>query len=173
VPPPSPPNRPPVAADDTVTVAAGTSVVIRPLLNDRDPDGDPVTVVAIRKPRHGTVTMTATTVTYTAVAGPARSDRAAALGADTVGYTVGDGRGGRSTASVTIHLVLVADMPVTGHEVLALVRAGLLAIAAGGTLCWLSCRETRRRPGAHRAPVERATTPATGSPTGAASPWSR
>ncbi|WP_433371319.1 Ig-like domain-containing protein [Actinoplanes sp. CA-142083] len=147
-PPPARRNRPPVAVDDRVTVAAGDSVVIRPLLNDRDPDGDPLRITTIRKPRRGTATMTATTVTYTA------DDRtttelsaAGAAGADALGYTVGDNRGGRSTGSVTIRVVPVADLPTTGHDVLAVARAGLIAVATGGTLWWLA---ERPRPGRHR-----------------------
>ncbi|MFI5895338.1 beta strand repeat-containing protein [Actinoplanes sp. NPDC051513] len=139
-------NRPPVAVDDRVRVAAGDSVVIRPLLNDRDPDGDALTIMTIRKPRHGTAAMTATTVTYTAD-GLDEAAEIYAAAADALGYTVGDGRGGRSTGSVTIHVVPVADLPTTGHDVLAVVRAGLLAVAAGGTLWWLG---ERPRPGRHR-----------------------
>jgi len=139
-------NRPPVAVDDRVTVAAGDSVVIRPLLNDRDPDGDALTIMTIRKPRHGTAAMTATTVTYTAD-GLDEAAEISAAAADALGYTVGDGRGGRSTGSVAIHVVPVADLPTTGHDVLAVARAGLLAVAAGGTLWWLG---ERPRPGRHR-----------------------
>jgi hypothetical protein len=131
-------------------------VVIRPLLNDRDPDGDRVTIVAIRKARYGTVTMTATTVTYRAVPGSAVRAAARRFGVDAVGYTVGDGRGGRATASVRIDVVPSAEMPVTGHDVLAAARAGLLAIAAGAALYWLADRESaghrdERHRGRHRA----------------------
>ncbi|MFC7273892.1 Ig-like domain-containing protein [Paractinoplanes rhizophilus] len=137
-------NRPPVAVDDRVTVAAGDRVVIRPLLNDRDPDGDPLRILTIRKPRRGTATMTATTVTYTAD-GRTNTEFATAA-ADTLGYTVGDGRGGRSTGGVTIRVVAVADLPATGHDLLAVILAGLLAVAAGATLWWLAERPGPRRP---------------------------
>jgi len=127
--PPAHRNRPPAAADDTATLAAGDAVVIRPLLNDHDPDGDPLTIVAIRPPRHGSVIRTRSTITY----------RADAVGADALGYTIDDGHGGRATASVTIRVVPVAALPTTGHNVLAVARAGLLAILTGAGL-WLGGR---------------------------------
>lgn len=127
-------------------------MLIRPLLNDRDPDRDPITVVAIRKARLGTTTMTATTVTYTPVA-DSKDHPAADL--EVVGYTIGDGRGGRATATIRIEVMPSTHMPITGHDVLAVTRAGLLAIAAGGTLYWLAERQSRRRDdrgrGRHRA----------------------
>jgi len=110
-------------------IAAGDTVVIRPLLNDHDPDGDPLTIVAIRPPRHGSVIRTRSTITY----------RADAVGADALGYTIDDGHGGRATASVTIRVVPVAALPTTGHNVLAVARAGLLAILTGAGL-WLGGR---------------------------------
>jgi large repetitive protein len=149
VPSPSTLNRPPIAAADTAVVTDGHGVVIRPLLNDRDPDGDRVSVVAIRKARVGTTTMTATTVTYTAAA-----DRPGTV--EVVGYTIGDGRGGRAGATIRIEVMPSTHMPVTGHDVLAAARAGLFAVAAGGALYWLAGRpgggrRADRGGGRHRA----------------------
>ena len=127
-------------------------MVIRPLLNDHDPDGDPITVIAVRRARHGITTMTSTTVTYTAVLIPAEHPRAHILAADTIGYTVGDGRGGRATANIRVELTPSAHMPVTGRDALALTRAALLVIGAGCALYCLAGRPTsRHHRGRHRA----------------------
>ncbi|WP_169789876.1 Ig-like domain-containing protein [Actinoplanes subtropicus] len=170
--PPAHRNRPPTAADDSVTLVAGDTVVIRPLLNDHDPDGDPLRLVAIRPPRHGTAVMTASTITYRADAAgtdahstdapgtdapgteavgtnavgnnAARTDAAES---DAIGYTVDDRHGGRATASVRIHIVPVAALPTTGHNVLAVARASFLAILTGAGL-WLGGR--RREPAGTR-----------------------
>ena len=145
--PPTHRDRLPVAADDAVTLVAGDAVVIRPLLNDHDPDGDPLRLIAIRPPRHGNATMTASTITYRADAAVISAADAPAAASDSLGYTIDDGRGGRATASVRIRIVPVAALPTTGHNVLAVARAGLLAILTGAGL-WLSARHpwpSRRR----------------------------
>jgi len=100
--------------------------VIRPLLNDHDPDGDRLRLVAIRRPQLGSAIFSASTITY----------RADAAGADALGYTIDDGHGGRATASVQIRVVPVAALPTTGQNVLAVARAGLIAILTGAGL-WL------------------------------------
>jgi hypothetical protein len=125
-------NRPPIAADDSVTVVSGDVVVLRPAFNDRDSDGDPVTIVRMATPRHGAATAgPGGTVRYTVAAGFRG-------GVDSFAYTIGDGRGGVATATVTI-FVIANDgiMPVTGSNALALAGAGLFAATAGGLLRWL------------------------------------
>lgn len=148
--PPAPRNRAPIAADDLVIVLHGDTVVIRPLLNDRDPDGDPLTIVKVRQPRHGSVTIGDSTGIAAATAENAltyHADPAFRSGLDPFGYTVSDGRGGVATASITIKVSAGKELPVTGRDALALARAGLLAVGAGGLLCWLA---ESPRPGRHR-----------------------
>ena len=119
------PNRPPRAVDDTVAAVAGDRVTLRPALNDTDPDGDPLAVVAVGAAAHGTATRaTDGTVVYT----PARA------GADSFAYTVADGRGGFATATVTVRVSDTAKLPVTGANVLAMAGAGALAVAAGAVV---------------------------------------
>ena len=45
----------PVAVDDTVTTMRGTPVVIPAVANDNDPDADPLTIVCVSSPGHGSV----------------------------------------------------------------------------------------------------------------------
>ncbi|MEV4509733.1 Ig-like domain-containing protein [Dactylosporangium sp. NPDC049525] len=87
-------NAAPVAAADTVTAAA-TGTTFDPLANDTDADGDPLTVVGAGPPAGGTVVLTAAgQLTYT----PGDGFR----GADSFQYTVDDGHGGHSTATVNV-----------------------------------------------------------------------
>jgi large repetitive protein len=142
-----PGNRRPIAARDRVVAIAGDSVALRLTVNDRDPDGDPLRVVKLSQPRHGTVTLAADgTVTY-------RVTAAGWGGTDSFTYIVADGHGGFATATVTVRVQAGADMPVTGQDTLALFKAGLLAAAGGGLLCWLGSRGTDgpKKPGRARA----------------------
>ncbi|MDH3598298.1 MAG: Ig-like domain-containing protein, partial [Candidatus Tectomicrobia bacterium] len=101
---PVPGNIPPVAVDDSGTTTPNTPVTIPVLVNDSDPDGDPLTVTLLTQPPSGTATINPdNTITYT----PAP---------DTVGpvmfpYTITDGRGGFATAVVTVNLTDVFDPP--------------------------------------------------------------
>lgn len=77
-------NRPPVAQDDTATTPAGTTVTIALLANDRDPDGDALTVASLTPPTQGTATVQAPgMVLYTPQTG--------FRGADSFTYTLSDG----------------------------------------------------------------------------------
>ena len=94
------PNQPPTAANDTVFLIDG--LVFNVLTNDGDPDGDPLTIIGLTQPidtsgnPDGSVAITGAgqTVTFTPIGTvniPA-----------TFTYTISDGRGGVSTAVVTI-----------------------------------------------------------------------
>lgn len=56
---------PPVAVDDAVFYVANTPKTIAVLANDSDPDGDPVTLLSVTQPAHGTVAKGLSNVTYT------------------------------------------------------------------------------------------------------------
>ena len=91
------PNAAPVAANDTASAIAGGSVGVPVLANDNDPDDDPLTIVAIESPGHGTVRVEA--------GGRLRyAPQQGFVGTDSFAYTVSDGRGGTATASVTIRV---------------------------------------------------------------------
>ncbi|MEL7093782.1 MAG: Ig-like domain-containing protein, partial [Pseudomonadota bacterium] len=90
-------NPVPVASDDAVETPLDTPVVIAPLTNDSDPDGDPLEVLNTSDPANGTVVINPDgTVTYTPDAG--------FTGVDTFTYTVDDGNGGQDTATVTVNV---------------------------------------------------------------------
>ena len=95
----APVNDAPVAGGDTASVLKNSSASITVLSNDRDVDGDALTVVAVSQPSSGTVVIApgGKSVTYTA--------RRNYLGNDSFSYVVGDGRGGTASAAVlvTVH----------------------------------------------------------------------
>jgi hypothetical protein len=97
------PNRPPVANDDTKTTDEDAAVTIPILANDSDPDGDAVTVSAVNQGAHGSVTKTATSITYA----PAKDWS----GIDSFSYSITDGRGGVATAAVVVTVRPVNDAP--------------------------------------------------------------
>ena len=87
-------NPAPIALDDTAATTEDAPVTFAVLGNDRDPDGDPLTVTTATA-RNGTVTINADgTLSYT----PNRSFS----GADQIAYTISDGNGGIATAYVTV-----------------------------------------------------------------------
>jgi len=100
-------NRPPVAVDDSATVAEDSGAnAIDVLANDLDADGDTLTITAVTQPSHGSVVITGggTGLTYT----PAANYN----GSDSFTYTVSDGNGGTNTATVTITVINVNRPPV-------------------------------------------------------------
>ena len=121
------PNAPPVAIDDEATVSEDDSVTIDVVANDADPDGDPLTVLAVTAPAHGSVANNGDgTVTYTPVAN--------FNGSDAFTYTVGDGQGGTATARVAIDVTPVNDPPVALGDSYSVVKDTALTVAAPGVL---------------------------------------
>jgi hypothetical protein len=93
-------NSEPIATPDTVAVESGSAAVIAVIDNDRDPDGDRLTVTGVSEPRRGTVRISpdARTVEY--------RPEPSYFGEDTFHYTIEDGRGGRATARVAVSIRL-------------------------------------------------------------------
>ncbi|MFM2450301.1 MAG: hypothetical protein RIS44_2751, partial [Pseudomonadota bacterium] len=78
------------------------------LANDVDVDGDTLTIISVQNPTNGTVALVGTNVIFTPAAnyfGPA-----------TFTYTVSDGTGGTSTATVFITVTPVNDAPVAADD---------------------------------------------------------
>ena len=100
-----PTNDAPTAVNDTVNGTEDQPLVISAIGNDTDPNGDPLTVVSTSQPSSGTVQVNPDqTITYT----PNQDSN----GADSFTYTITDGRGGFSQATVDVNIAPVADAPV-------------------------------------------------------------
>jgi hypothetical protein len=91
-------NRLPLAVADDVTISSGDTVVIDVLANDSDPDGDTVSIVSVSGANKGTVSWQPGQATITYTHNPKRK------GSDSFSYTIGDGRGGSASATVSITL---------------------------------------------------------------------
>ena len=116
-----PVNDQPVAASDAFAVNRGGQVAYpmsQLMANDNDVDGDSLTVVAVSGASKGTISLVNGALNY-------RSDPDL-WGSDSFVYTVDDGHGGRSTASVTVTIdglapSVVSDrfsVPVEGTVIL-------------------------------------------------------
>ncbi len=99
-------NQPPVAVADHLTTKEDAPLVLSAAAltaNDTDANGDALTVTSVGNAAHGTVSLVNGNVTFIADAnfsGIAQFD-----------YTVSDGKGGSSTATATVDVAPVADVP--------------------------------------------------------------
>ena len=97
-------NTPPRVSDDASKTPVNVGVTIDVLANDRDDEGDPLTITETSTPSHGTVSLRAEGIRYEPAPGYA--------GADEFTYTVIDGYGGKATG--TVRLTMVA--PQSGNK---------------------------------------------------------
>ena len=91
------PNQPPNAVNDSVVGTQNVLLTIASstlLANDTDPDNDPLTITQVSDPFNGTVTLNNTNVLFTPA--PNHTGPASFL------YTISDGNGGTSSATVNI-----------------------------------------------------------------------
>lgn len=88
------PNTAPVAAND-IAQARRTSILIPVLANDRDADGDPLTITDVTRPQLGTATIESGKIRFT----PPRSWS----GPIQFEYGISDGRGGTARAKITVY----------------------------------------------------------------------
>ncbi|WP_229426656.1 DUF4082 domain-containing protein [Microvirga alba] len=95
-------NRPPVANNDNGFTATRNTALTIPtsalLANDTDPDGDPLSVTGVSGATNGTVALNAqgTAITFTPATGY--------TGAAGFNYSISDGRGGTSSANVSLNV---------------------------------------------------------------------
>lgn len=94
----TPVNDAPSAQPDTAGTFKNTAVNIAVLGNDIDVDGDQLSILSLTRPANGTVSITGggTIVNY--------RPRNGFTGVDSFTYTVSDGHGGTSTATVTVNV---------------------------------------------------------------------
>jgi hypothetical protein len=95
---PSSENRPPQASPDTAVTPHNTPVSLAVTVNDSDLDGDALTVNTVSAPAHGTAVSDDATkkIVYTPAADFS--------GMDSFTYTLNDGKGGESTAAVSVRV---------------------------------------------------------------------
>ena len=99
-------NNRPVAINDEATTESNIPVNINILSNDKDPDGDKLSVMAVSRPQKGTIESNADgAITYS----PLKSWS----GTERFGYTISDGRGGVATGTVT---VIVENQPPEAED---------------------------------------------------------
>lgn len=101
-------NNAPVAVNDSATTGAGAPVTIAVLANDTDPDGNVLSVVSATAGTGGTVSNTATDVTFTPDLGFS--------GTASFSYTVSDGTA-TATASVSVTVAPASNVaPVANPD---------------------------------------------------------
>ena len=83
---------------DAATTDEKTSITINVLANDSDPDGDPISIVAVTDPFPGSAVIDVGGSTITYIPDPGFGFPVTAL----FTYTISDGRGGTATALVTV-----------------------------------------------------------------------
>ncbi|MBL8788063.1 MAG: tandem-95 repeat protein, partial [Deltaproteobacteria bacterium] len=97
-------NDAPIAVDDVISTATGTPVTFDPKTNDRDPNGDALTVTIVTQGANGTVVLNVDgTVTYT--------PRAGFTGVDAFVVTVRDPGGLTATSTTTVFVLDGGNRP--------------------------------------------------------------
>jgi VCBS repeat-containing protein len=125
-----PANQVPVAVNDTATTPEDTPIDIDVLANDSDPDGDPLTIIAVTDGSIGTVTISNASCCVTYTPNPD------ANGLDQFTYTITDGNGVTSTATATVDVTVTAvnDAPVAQDDAYTTDEDVALTVPAPGVL---------------------------------------
>lgn len=104
----APVNSNPVAASDSIEVAENSVTIIDVRVNDTDSDGDSLIISAVTQGANGTVTIDPVT------GNPVYTPKANFYGTDSFTYTISDGKGGTSTATVSIKVNDMNVAPIFG-----------------------------------------------------------
>ena len=108
------PNTPPVANPDAVATSEDTPISLSPatlLGNDTDANGDPLTITSVQGATNGAVALVNGSIVFTPApnySGPASFT-----------YSISDGKGGTSTATVTLNVSPVNDAPIASNDIAA------------------------------------------------------
>ncbi|MCP3936503.1 MAG: tandem-95 repeat protein, partial [Actinomycetia bacterium] len=105
-------NGPPVANDEVISVVEATPTVIDVLANDTDPDNDTLSISSIGDVTSGTATIEGSAVLFVPVG--------RYVGAASFTYTVVDGGGETSSASVSIDIVDDPERPNLPEDTVSL-----------------------------------------------------
>lgn len=112
-----------IAEDGTLTVLGGSGV----LINDTDPDSDPLTATIASQPSHGTVN-------FGTNGGFVYTPAANFTGTDTFTYIANDGTVNGTAATVTITVTAVNDAPVGVNDSYAVNKNTPLVVGGTGVL---------------------------------------
>ena len=108
----TPVNDPPIAIDDVATTTTSLPATINVLDNDSDVDNDTLTIDSFTQGTSGSVVLVGTALKYTANSGFS--------GLDSFQYTISDGNGGTSTATVRItvnsDVTLYCSLPESAYS---------------------------------------------------------
>ncbi len=105
----TPVNDAPVAANESVSTPEDTAALINVLANDADVDGDALSVTVAGPAAAGQVEIEPDgRIRYTPLAN--------VYGADSFGYTISDGAGGTATATVSVTISSVNDVPTAAPK---------------------------------------------------------
>ncbi len=124
-------NHSPTALDDFFTVTEDSGIsLIHVLANDHDPAGafDPLTIILITNATHGLVSIVADGTLLSYQTAPDFS------GTDSFSYIIIDGDGGMSTATVTIIVDPVNDLPDAREDAYIIGEDGVLSVLPNGVL---------------------------------------
>jgi len=114
-------NDPPVATNDSATIAENTAVTVQVLNNDSDPEGDSLSVQSVASPINGSTTLNPDgSITYTPAPGFS--------GTDAFEYTITDGNGGTDTATAVIEVLFVNVAPAPVADELELAEGGVATL---------------------------------------------
>ncbi|MCK6386645.1 MAG: Ig-like domain-containing protein, partial [Zoogloea sp.] len=102
-------NDAPITGADTANTAEDTPVSIDVTANDIDLEGDPLTLVSVTQGAHGSVSVVGGAILYTPDAN--------FHGLDSFTYAVSDGQGGAATATVSVTVTPVNDLPQAVDDV--------------------------------------------------------
>ncbi len=123
------PNQPPVAGDDSYSVAEDTMLTVAApgvLANDSDPESGALTIAPATPPAHGALTLrTDGSFDYT----PAANYH----GGDSFTYTVSDSGGLTATATVNLTVTPVNDPPQITSQHVSTPEDSALAVILGAT----------------------------------------
>lgn len=128
-------NQPPNAVADSRTTDENTAVTIAVLDNDSDPDNDTLSITHTTDPANGSVSISGTNIMYTPAGG--------FTGTDTFEYTISDGNGQTSTATVTIVVDKANQPPLAVDDTATTAYQTMVSIPVadndtdpdGGTTC--------------------------------------
>jgi len=122
----TPVNDAPVANDDVASVNEDDFVIITVRSNDTDAEGNSLTVTGVTQGANGSVVIDAVT------GNPIYTPNTGFSGSDSFTYTINDGNGGTSTATVNVTVNSVNHAPVAVADSITVAEGGTATLLVGG-----------------------------------------